>query len=80
MLCDRLHAWWLSQSRLTTLLPSFVECLWAKAKTLSIKLVGARCSVFGRAHWASSIRFLLLQRFSVGLIVEYSVLNLDLPV
>ena len=28
MLCDRLHAWWLTQSRLTTLQPSFIARRW----------------------------------------------------
>ena len=36
-----------------------------------IKLVGARYSVFG-THRGSTIGFLLLQSFSVGLAVEYS--------
>ena len=52
---------------------------------LSIKFVGARCSVFGRAHRGPTVGFLLFQRFSVGLAIEYSscfisVLNLDLYV
>ena len=52
---------------------------------LSIKLVVARYSVFGRVHRGSTVGFLLLQRFSVGLPVEYSscfisVFNLDLYV
>ena len=50
---------------------------------LSIKLVGTRSLVFGRVHQGSTVEFLLLQRFNVGLAVEYSsffisVLNLDL--
>ena len=49
----------------------------------TFNLVGARCSVFVRAHRGSIVGFLLVQRFSVGL--EYwscfiSVLNLDLYV
>ena len=41
-------------------------------KAQTYKLVGTRCSVFGRAHRCSTVGFLLLQRFSVGLAVEYS--------
>ena len=44
----------------------------ALASKLSINLVRARCYVFGRAHRGSTVVFLLLQRFSVGLAVEYS--------
>ena len=52
---------------------------------LSITSVGARCSVFGLAHRDSTVGFLLLQRFNVGLVVGYSscfisVLNFDLYV
>ena len=55
------------------------------ALTFSIKLVGARCSVFGRAHRDSTIKFLLLQHFSVAFAVKcsscfISVLNFDLYV
>ena len=52
----------------------------------SIQLVGARCSVFGRAQWGSTVGYLLLQRFIKGLAVEYSscfnsvLLDLDLYV
>ena len=54
----------------------------APALKRSIKLVGTRC-VVERANRGSTVGFLLLQRFSVGLAVEYSsfiisVLNLDL--
>ena len=37
-----------------------------------MNLVVARCSVFGRAHRGSTVGFLLLQHFSVGLAVEDS--------
>ena len=92
MLCDRVHAWWLTQSRLTT---SLFNCspsgrasnvMKVPALKLSIQFVGARCSVFGRAYWGSTVGFLLLQRFSKGLAVEYSscfnsvLLDLDLYV
>ena len=84
MICNRVHAyaivhtWWLTQSRLTT---SFFNCtpagrasdeMKATAKTCSIQLVVARCSVFGRAHWSLTVGYLLLQRFSKGLAVEFS--------
>ena len=35
-----------------------------------LNLVGARCLVFGRAHRDSTVGFLLLQGFNVGLAVE----------
>ena len=44
----------------------------APAETCSIQLVGARCSVFGRAHWGSTVGYLLLKRFSKGLAIEFS--------
>ena len=52
---------------------------------LSIKLAGAWCSVFGRAHRASTVGLPLLQHFRVGLTVEYSscfilLMNLNLYV
>ena len=80
MLCDRLHAWWLTQSWLTNLFPSLIACrrgrpldaMKAPAKKLSSKLVGARCSIFGRPHRGSTVVFLLLQRYNVGLAIEYS--------
>ena len=57
------------------------------AYTLSIKLVGTRCSAVGRANRSSAVGFLLLQRFSVSVLVLLlsthlvsSVLNLDLHV
>ena len=55
------------------------------AYKLSIKLIGTRCSVVGQAKHGSTVGFLLLQYFSVGLAVEYSsciitVLNFDLYV
>ena len=77
-LCDRVHVRWLTQSRLTT---SFFNCtpavrasdeMKATALTCSIQLVGARCSVFGRANWGSTVGYLLLQRFSKCLAVEFS--------
>ena len=57
-----------------------IQCLISE-----IKIVGARCSVFGRANRRSAVGFLLLQRFSKCLAVEYSscfisVLELDLYV
>ena len=48
------------------------DLMKAPAWNLSMKLVGARCSVFGRAHRGSTVGFLLLQRFSVGHAVGYS--------
>ena len=49
-----------------------LDAMKAPAKKLSIKLVGARCSIFGRPHRGSTVVFLLLQRYNVGLAVEYS--------
>ena len=73
-------------SNLTEVL-SISDIVKAPAEKLSIKLVGTRCSVVGRANHGSAVGFLLLQRFEfiVGLVVEYSsciitVLNLDLYV
>ena len=43
----------------------------APAYTLSIKLVGTRCSVVGRVNRGSTVGFLLLKCFSVALAVEY---------
>ena len=83
MLCDRLHAWWLTQSRLTILLPSLIN-------------EGSGLKSFNKVGWGSmpclwsgppgsTVGFLLLQRFSKGLAVKYSsyfisALNLDLYV
>ena len=92
MLCDRVHAWCLTQSRITTShfnctpADSASDVMKAPALKCSIQLVGARCSVFGQAHWGSTVGYLLLQRFSKCLAVEYSscfnsvLLDLDLYV
>ena len=91
-LCNRVHAWWLTQSWLTT---SLFNCkpvgrasdvMKAPALKCSIQLVWNRCSAFGRAHWGSTVGYLLLQCFCKGLAVEYSscfnsvLLDLDLYV
>ena len=63
MLCDRLHAWWLTQSLLTIMLPALIAGLrlndGSGVKLLS-KLAGAWCSVFGRALRGSTVWRLLL--------------------
>ena len=90
ILCDRLHAWWLTQSQFTTLQPSLIVRRWVGHQTLwrlrpqTFKLVGVSCSIFG-LHLDPTVGFMLLQRFCVGLAVEYSSclisgLNLDLYV
>ena len=60
---------------------------WLVKSFLEVKLYD-RCIldfVFGRAHWRSTVGLLLLQHFSVGLVVEYSccfisVLKFDLSI
>ena len=42
---------------------------WASDLKLSIKLAGALWSVFGRAHRCSTVILLLLQRFTVILLL-----------
>ena len=42
----------------------------ASAYTLSIKIAGTRCSVVGRANCGSTVGFMLLQRFSVDLLLS----------
>ena len=90
MLCDRLHTWWLSQARLTTLLPALI----ARGGSGLRRNGGSALKTFSLGGWGlmicpwstdrgSTVRHLLLPRFSVGLAVEYSsyfisVLNLDL--
>ena len=64
--------------------PQNGDCL-IRQKSLSLQRCGARCPVFGLAHRGSTIGFPVLQRFSVGIAVEYSscfmpVFNLDLYV
>ena len=61
------------------------DLLMAPCKKISFKLVGAWCSVFGRAHRGSTVGLLLPQRFNVGLAAKYSScfsseLNIDLYV
>ena len=34
MYCNRLHAWWSTQSRLATLLSSLIVCWWVRLQTL----------------------------------------------
>ena len=34
MYCNRLHAWWSSQSQLATLLSSLIACRWVRLQTL----------------------------------------------
>ena len=65
---------------------SCLRCNKGSGLKCSIQLVGARWFVFGRAHWGSTVGYLLLQSFSKGLAVEYSscfspvLLDLDLYV
>ena len=69
-LCDRVHAWWLTQSRLTT---SLFNCRRNEGSGLNMfNTVGwGSMLCFGRAHWGSTVGYLLLQRFSKGLVVEF---------
>ena len=80
MYCDRLHAWWSTQSRLTTLLSSLIACPWVEPQTiwrfrlkdLSIdERIGAWCRVLGQAHRGLTVGFLLL-RYWVVCTVEVS--------
>ena len=48
------------------------DVMMAPVQKDSLKLVVAWCSVFGRTNRSSTVGLLLLQRFSVGLAVEYS--------
>ena len=59
MCCNRLHAWWSTQSRLATLLSSLIARRWVglqtlwrfRLKYLSIdEMVGARCFGCSQAH------------------------------
>ena len=76
MLCDSLHAWRLTKSWLTTVLPSLLD-------------KGSDLKTFNKVGWGSmrgsTVGFLLFQYFSKGIAVEYSscfisALNLDLYV
>ena len=73
MYCNRLHAWWSTQSRLATLLSSLIACRWVglqtlwwfRLKDLSVdEMVGAWCFGCCQAHWGLPVVFLLL-RYSV---------------
>ena len=80
MYCNRLHAWWSSQSRLVTLLSSLIAhrwvglqtILWFRLKNLSIdEMVGACCFGCCQAQSRLPIGFLLLS-YSVLFTVESS--------
>ena len=69
MYCNRLHAWWPTQSRLTTLLSSLIACQWVRLQTLwrfQLKdlsfdeMVGAWCFGYCQAHQGLPVGFLLL--------------------
>ena len=65
MLCDSQHAWWLTQSRLTTLQPSLIARWWVPPQTqwrlqpnvFQLIWLIAWCSVFGRAHRVQLLDF-----------------------
>ena len=78
MYCNRLHAWWSTQSRLATLLSSLIARRWVGLQTLwwfwlkdlSIdEVVGAWCFGCCQAHCGLPVGFLLL-RYSVLFTVE----------
>ena len=78
MYCNRLHAWWSTQSRLATLLFSLIARRWVGLQTLwwfrlknsSIdEMVGAWCFGCFSAHRGLPVGFLLLQ-YSVLFTVE----------
>ena len=79
MLCDRLHAWWLTQSLLTTLQTPLIARQWVKLSWLGsddLSLVGPT----GFNCWTS-----VAPAFQSWFAVEYwsyfiSVINLDLYV
>ena len=82
MLYDRLHAWFLIQSRLITLLPSLIarrrvrpQILWCKGlleNQFWVMLVGTWCSIFGRAHRSLTVGFLFAPAFQLFHAVESS--------
>ena len=78
MHCNRLHAWWSTQSRLATLLSSLIARWWFELQTLwqfwlkylSIdEMVGAWCVGCCQAHRGLPVGFLLL-RYSALCTVE----------
>ena len=78
MYCNRLHAWWSTQSRLATLLSSLIARRWVglqtlwwfRLKNLSIdEMVGAWSLALCRAHQGLPVGLLLL-RYSVLFTVE----------
>ena len=76
MLYERLHDWWLTQSRLTTLQTSLIARRLVGPQTygsvieLLVKSPRAWWSVFGRTHRSSTVGLLLLQSFRVGLLLS----------
>ena len=76
--CNRLHAWWSTQSWLATLLSSFIARRWVRLQTLwrftlrdlyIDEMVGAWCFGCCQAHRGLPSGFLLL-RYSVLFTVE----------
>ena len=84
MLCDRLHAWLLTQSGLRTLPPSFIARRRAgrvsdnEGSGLNPfnKVGWDTVFVFALVHRGSAVGFLLLQRFSEDRAVELCHLNI----
>ena len=75
MFYDRLHALWLTQSRLTTLLPSLIATRRVGPQTfwwLRPKNFPRSWLRFDDLSLVGPTGFLLLQRFGVGLAAEYS--------
>ena len=80
MYCNRLHAWWSTQSQLATLLSFLIARLWVwlqtlrrfRFKDLSIDvMVGAWCFGCCQAHRGLPVGFLLLQyMYSVLFTIE----------
>ena len=71
MNCNRLHAWWSTQSWLAILLYSLIARRWVRPKDLSIdEMVGAWCFGCCQAHRDLPVGFLLLQ-YSVVFTVEF---------
>ena len=68
----RQTAWWLTQSGLTTLHTSLdlFRLSDGSGIKLSVKLARAWWSVFGRDHRGSTVWLLLLQRFTVELLLS----------
>ena len=75
MYCNRLHAWWSTQSRLATSLASLIARRWVGLQTLwrfrliYDEMVGAWCFGCCQAHQGLPVGFLLL-RYSVLCTVE----------